>query len=244
MRRRKRQAPAGGPPTREFHHQPFKHLPAAAPVPAVPPPPSPPAPALAPALATDADVFAREMRDVRPLSAAARTRVAPPPPMAVRRAITDPDAEALAELWDLLAGGGRFDLANSVESVEGGVVGLDNRILRRLRAGEFAYQSHLDLHGMSSDEARVAVDRFLSHASRQGQRCVLIIHGRGRNSKDQIPVLKLRLTNWLARGAWSRLVLAFTSARACDGGTGALYVLLRRRREGKRPMRVTHGANW
>ena len=75
---------------------------------------------------------------------------------------------------------------------------------------------------------------------------VLIIHGRGLNSKDQVPVLKTRLAQWLARGSWARLVLAFTSARPCDGGAGALYVLLRRQRHtGQRPpVRVTHGAKW
>ena len=65
-------------------------------------------------------------------------------------------------------------------------------------------------------------------AHQSGQRCVLIVHGRGLNSKDQVPVLKHRLTTWLTRGSWARLVLAFTSARPCDGGAGALYVLLRR----------------
>ena len=59
---------------------------------------------------------------------------------------------------------------------------------------------------------------------------MLIVHGRGLNSKDQVPVLKTRLAQWLARGSWARLVLAFTSARPCDGGAGALYVLLRRQR--------------
>ena len=64
-----------------------------------------------------------------------------------------------------------------------------------------------------------------------GHRCVLIVHGRGHNSKDHTPVLKERLKSWLARGAAARkVVLAFTTARPCDGGAGALYVLLRRDR--------------
>ena len=176
--------------------------------------------------------------------AGARARVAPPPPAPAQRAVTDPDAEALAELSDLVTGVAEFDFANSVECVEGAVAGLDRRVLRRLRAGDFAYQSHLDLHGMTAAEARAAVNRFLTRAHHDGQRCVLIIHGRGLNSKDQVPVLKHRVTTWLARGSWSRLVLAFASARACDGGTGALYVLLRRRREAKRPIHVTEGAKW
>lgn len=186
------------------------------------------------------------MHGVRRLAPQARQRVAPPPPAATPRAVTDDDAEALAELSDLVAGAGSFDLANSVEFVEGAVSGIDRRLVRRLRAGDFAYQAHLDLHGMTAEEARVAVDQFLTRAHRQGQRCVLIIHGRGRNSKDQVPVLKTRLAQWLARGSWARLVLAFTSARPCDGGAGALYVLLRRQRHSgaRPPVRVTHGAKW
>jgi DNA-nicking Smr family endonuclease len=184
------------------------------------------------------------MAGVMPLSEGARSRVPPLPPAPAQRAITDPDAEALAELSDLVAGDAPFDFANSVECVEGAVAGLDRRLVRRLRAGDFAYQSHVDLHGMTADEARAAIDEFLTRAHRKGQRCVLIIHGRGLNSKDHVPVLKHRVTNWLTRGRWARWVLAFTSARLCDGGAGALYVLLRRQRHSKRPINVTQAAKW
>ena len=203
----------------------------------------PPAPAPPPPTEGDDDaLFRREMSDVRPLEISARARVAPPAPAALPRAVTDPDAEALAELSDLVTGAGSFDLAGTVEFIEGAVVGLDRKLVRRLRDGDFAYQDHLDLHGMTAEEARAALDRFLSGAHRKGQRCVLIVHGRGRNSKDRIPVLKNRVTTWLTRGVWARLVLAFSSARACDGGVGALYVLLRRRPAMKRPIHVTRGA--
>ena len=189
-----------------------------------------------------AALFQKAMADVRPLPAAARHRVEQPMPAAPGREVTDPDAEALAELCDLVGGSAPFDISDSDEYVEGAIVGLDPRLLRRLRAGEFAYQAHVDLHGFTAEEARPQVEAFLRRAHQAGQRCVLIVHGRGRNSKDQIPVLKNRLTGWLARGHWSRLILAFTSARPYDGGTGALYVLLRRRRDLKRPVRVTNGA--
>src|SRR5207247_2026834 len=89
--------------------------------------------------------------------------------------------------------------------------------------------------------ARVDVDRFLADSVALGHRCVLIVHGRGHNSKDQTPVLKERLKSWLARGRTARIVLGFTTARPCDGGAGALYVLLRRDRR-RRPIRVTEGA--
>ena len=185
------------------------------------------------------------MAGVRPLSPAVRQRVVPQPPSSGPRRISDPEAEALAELADLVAGSGAFDIADTVEFIEGAANGVDRGLVRRLRAGEFACQDHLDLHGMVSDEARAAVNTFLQRAWRDGLRCVLIIHGRGLNSKDHVPVLKTRLTGWLTRGVLARLVLAFASARPCDGGVGALYVLLRRRRSPTRPgVRVTHGAKW
>ncbi len=167
---------------------------------------------------------------------------APAPALEFKRAPVSEDMEALAALSDLVSGEGQFDISDSTEYVEGAVIGLDPRILRRLRRGEFAYQGFLDLHGMTAAAAREAVTRFVSGAQASGHRCVLIVHGRGRNSKDQIPVLKERLKGWLARGRIGRLVLAFTSARPTDGGAGALYVLLRRRRGAKEPISVYEGA--
>src|SRR6185295_8907579 len=173
--------------------------------------------AAAPVVQPDGEaLFRHAMADVRPLQPHERDRVARPVPASPARAVTDPDAEALAELCDLVGGATPFDISDSDEHVEGAIVGLDPRLLRRLRAGEFAYQAHLDLHGLVVDEARRAVEAFLTRALQAGQRCVLIVHGRGRNSKDQVPVLKGRLTSWLARGRWSRVILAFSSARAYD----------------------------
>lgn len=192
----------------------------------------------------DDSVYLEEaMHGVVPLAPEDRDRVDQPAPAGagVRRPVSD-DAEALAALADLVSGAGPFDIADTDEYVEGCIAGLDPRIVRRMRKGDFAYQDHLDLHQLTVDEARLAVERFLSQAYRLGRRCVLIIHGRGRNSKDQIPVLKERLKIWLGRGALSRFVLAFTTARGCDGGAGALYVLLRRRRHGRVPFIVTDGA--
>lgn len=212
--------------------------------------PAPPAPRVSPPAQSDATIvdpdalFREAMADVRPLDPRARERREGPSPAATGRPVTAPDAEALAELCDLVAGSAPFDLTQTDEYVEGAVVGLDPRLLRRVRAGEFACQAHLDLHGMTADEARPAVETFLAEAYRTGKRCVLIVHGRGLNSKDQVPVLKSRLMTWLARGQFARLILAFTSARSCDGGTGALYVVLRRRRHARQPIRVTAGAKW
>jgi DNA-nicking Smr family endonuclease len=181
------------------------------------------------------------MNGVRQFANGAPSRV-PQARMHTPRVIVDPDAEAMAELSDLVTGVGPFDITNTTEYIEGAVVGLDPRVVRRLRKGEFVAQSHLDLHGLVTAEARVAVDQFLAHAFRQGYRCVLIVHGRGLNSVDHTPVLKKHVASWLSHGSHARVVLAFTSARPCDGGAGAVYVLLRRQRASKHPIRVTEGS--
>jgi len=190
----------------------------------------------------EARLFLEAVAGAVPLDRSARQRVGARPPAAVARRLADEKTEVLAELADLVAGRAAFDWTESDEYIEGAVANLDPRVLQKLRNGEFVVQGHLDLHGLTADQARQAVDAFLLHAFRAGWRCVLIVHGRGRNSRDQIPVLKTRLKAWLARGQWSRLVLAFTSARPCDGGGGALYLLLRGRRTAKQTIRVVEGA--
>jgi DNA-nicking Smr family endonuclease len=181
------------------------------------------------------------MEGVRPLPPGSGPRVAGPAPASAPRPRVSEEAEALAALSDLVRGEARFDVSDTREYVEGAIVGLDPRVLRRLRRGDFAWQAYVDLHGMSAERARDAVLAFLRAAVRNGDRCVLVVHGRGLNSKDQTPVLKERLKTWLSRGPAALVVLAFTTARPCDGGAGALYVLLRRDRR-RRPIEVTEGA--
>jgi DNA-nicking Smr family endonuclease len=104
--------------------------------------------------------------------------------------------------------------------------GLRKNVLRNLRRGQYVVADELDLHGMTADEARDALGKFIKHASTHGNRCIRVVHGKGRRSSNQGPVLKPLVNRWL------RLrdeVLAFCSARAVDGGTGAVYVLLRKR---------------
>jgi DNA-nicking Smr family endonuclease len=251
MRRRMDQSTARTRSDQDLQHHPFRHLATelrkqGRPMPrrATPPPCADADPAPAEAELSDDELFRREMAGVRPLPADARLLVPRPSPNPTMPQVVDADAEVLYELSQLVGGIAPFDITNTTEFIEGAVVGIDRRLVRRLRSGAFAYQDHLDLHGMTASEAKVALDRFLSAANRRGHRCVLIVHGRGRNSKDQIPVLKRRVSAWLAHGPWARLVLAFTSARPCDGGAGAVYVLLRRQRAAKRPIRVTEGAKW
>lgn len=107
--------------------------------------------------------------------------------------------------------------------------GLAPRILKRLKRGLFAVQDEIDLHRMSAALAEDSIRLFLHEAESRGLRCVRIVHGKGLRSKDATPVLK-QLTDRLLRQRVD--VLAFASARPGEGGTGAVVVLLKRRRSG------------
>lgn len=186
-----------------------------------------PKPAPPPEPELDEDALFRElMGEVQPVRGGPVIADRPRPPPA--RVQQDEDEEVLDTLSELVAGHGPFDIADSDEFIEGAVPDLDKRILRRLRRGDYAIQAHLDLHGMVRTEARLALERFIAQSRWKGLRCVLVVHGRGLHSKDQIPVLKEGVQRWLSRGQTGRGVLAFTTARPHDGGAGAVYVLLRR----------------
>ncbi len=103
--------------------------------------------------------------------------------------------------------------------------GLQRRVLRKLKRGHFVIEAELDLHRMKIPEAREQIAGFLVQARREGCRCVRIVHGKGLSSKDKQPVLKGKVNAWLQQ---KDEVLAFCSALSRDGGTGAIYVLLKR----------------
>lgn len=175
----------------------------------------------------DAQQFRRAMADVTPLSTGGRVAL-PREPSGAAVPAPDGDAEVYARLADLVAGHGTFEISDTFEYVEGLAPGVDRRLLKRLRRGDFSVQAHLDLHGLTRSEAREAVGRFLTESRTVGRRSVLLVHGRGLNSKDQVPVLKNALVSWLSHGRLGRRILAFATARPVDGGAGALYVLLRK----------------
>lgn len=104
--------------------------------------------------------------------------------------------------------------------------GLQHNVLRKLRRGQYRCDAELDLHGLRVEEARRALSHFLLGALREKRQCVRIIHGKGHSSQQSQPVLKGKVNHWLRQ---RDEVLAFCSARPADGGTGALYVLLRRK---------------
>ncbi|HEU4531146.1 MAG TPA: Smr/MutS family protein [Steroidobacteraceae bacterium] len=102
--------------------------------------------------------------------------------------------------------------------------GVHDTLLRKLRRGDYRCEAELDLHGYTSAQAKQALREFLEAMMREHCRCVRIIHGKGLRSGHRGPVIKHTVNGVLQR---TDAVLAFASARPVDGGTGAIYVLLR-----------------
>ncbi len=102
--------------------------------------------------------------------------------------------------------------------------GVPLTVFRKLRRGRYRIGAELDLHGLTAAEAREAVHEFLQESARLGLSVVRVIHGKGLGSGPAGPVIKRRVGRWLRH---RDEVLAYCSARQVDGGTGALYVLVR-----------------
>lgn len=102
--------------------------------------------------------------------------------------------------------------------------GLQQKLVRRLRRGQIPVAAEADLHGMRIHQAQSLLEDFLGECRERGHRCVRVIHGKGLGSRDGRAVLKWEVDRLLrAHGA----VMAFCSAQPRDGGTGAVYVLLK-----------------
>ncbi len=169
----------------------------------------------------DAELFREAVADARPLRGERVVLAGPrPPPTPVQR--LEDERAVMDELLDdppLEVG------CETGEELLFARPGLQHSVIRKLRRGAYSIEGQLDLHGMRVAEARLAVAQFLAAARARGQRCVRIIHGKGNGSALKQPVLKIKVNHWLRQ---RNEVLAFASATPTDGGTGAIYVLLRR----------------
>lgn len=167
------------------------------------------------------ELFAREVGTVVPLR---KTPLAMPPrprPPAVARQRQRDEAAVLAESIS-----DEFDVESLLETDDALSFrrrGVGPDVVRKLRRGVWVTQAELDLHGLRRDEARERLAGFLRDASRSGLRCIRVVHGKGLGSPGREPVLKAKVKAWLVQ---REEVLAFTHARAADGGHGALVVLL------------------
>ncbi|MDJ0780932.1 MAG: Smr/MutS family protein [Desulfosarcinaceae bacterium] len=174
--------------------------------------------------AEEHQLFKRAMTGVRPLRANRHTDTPAAPECSQVADNTEPDG--LRQLRELVEEGKGFTLAHTAEYMAGPGAGSTNPLIEALHQGRFTIQDHIDLHGMGVPEAETAFNHFFKRAIATGLRGVLVVHGRGLRS-TAAPVLKRCVKKWLTRGRWRRWVVAFASAQAVDGGTGATYVLLR-----------------
>lgn len=173
------------------------------------------------------DLFSAAMRDVRPLPPHGRVEQPSLAPAALPRQTLLDESRVVADSlsdpvqWD--------DGQETGEELVFLRPGMQRDTLRKLRRGAWVLQAELDLHGLTSTEARQAVAQFLTLCRQQGRRCVRIIHGKGLGSRNRQGVLRNKIGHWLAQ---RDEVLAYCQARPCDGGSGAVVVLLK---SGKAP---------
>ena len=159
----------------------------------------------------DQALFLDAVAGVRPLDGRDRVAVPPRPPSTVRVEVLPPEV-ALA-----VDGDGQRYAARAP--------GVSRAQVTELRAGRIRAEATLDLHGDQVAPALARLRQFLVEARRIGQRCVLIVHGRGLHSEAGAPLREAVLAELL--GPLSGLVHAAASAAPADGGEGATYVMLR-----------------
>jgi DNA-nicking Smr family endonuclease len=165
--------------------------------------------------------FREAMRGVRRLSRGGKAERAAPKPPAKARFTRADQVEVLRE--SLLPPPDEAALSTGDE-LSFRRPHISEAVLTQLRRGAYVVDGEIDLHGMTGAEAKAALRTFIAECLEQRVRCVRVVHGKGRRSGPRGPVLKNVVNHWLQR---ADDVLAFGSARAVDGGSGAIYVLLR-----------------
>lgn len=167
------------------------------------------------------DLFTRAIGATQPLRRKAAVPLAPEPPapIPVQHQLDEERVlrESLSDEFDVTT------LLDADDAMSFRRPGIRTDVTRKLRAGEWAIQRQIDLHGMRSDEAREALGAFIRDAYKQGLRCVRVVHGKGLGSPGRQPVLKAKVQRWLIQ---KNETLAFVQAKPAEGGAGALLVLL------------------
>jgi DNA-nicking Smr family endonuclease len=149
-----------------------------------------------------------------------------PQPPATPPVAPDPDGRKLMQA--AIEDDAPLPILDHPEYIEGWVGAEGKKLLPNLRNGLYSIQGQIDLHGFNRIEAQIAVEDYIIRMSRLHSCCIKIIHGRGINSAANKATLKESLQRLLATRRMARYVVAYASAQSCDGGVGAVYVLLRR----------------
>lgn len=172
----------------------------------------------------DDDCFAEAMKEVQEIKEYREMPVYQKYPN--NRCVSRPsDHETLRALEEIVAGKRPVHLPYTPDYIEWIDQDYREDIIERLHAGKYSIQDCLDLHGKFVEEAKREVEFFLKLSAAKGYRCIKIIHGRGLRSPNG-PVLKDAVVKWLL-SSFRKYLIAFVTARQCDGGLGALYVLLK-----------------
>jgi DNA-nicking Smr family endonuclease len=186
----------------------------------------------------DSDEFLREMADVVPLQREPRIKPRGMADGASDAALAHRRAAAVRD-----QARDRNTLADEgVEPLDAWYVldfkrpGVQNGVFRKLKQGRYEMEARLDLHRMTVARARRELFEFIEESHRLGLRCVLLVHGKGESSSEReaAGVLKGYANRWLRD---LDTVQAFHSAQPRHGGTGAVYLLLRKSEEKKRENR-------
>jgi len=167
------------------------------------------------------ELFREAVRDVRRLPKKAERPAAPKPVPEARFKRADEQA-VLRESLGPVADPSSLETGDELSFRRPGI---PDTVLRKLRRGEYVVEAEIDLHGLTAIETRATLRDFIGNSLARNLTCVRIIHGKGRRSGPKGPVLKNVVNVWLRQ---SDPVAAFGSARGVDGGSGAVYVLLKR----------------
>lgn len=189
-------------------------------------PPQPPKPREL----SDEELFAQAMSGIERVSWRHAPLSSPSPG---RKPEPESDAEDRRLMQEIMDGRSPITISNHPEYIEGWIGVAGKKLLPRLRDGLYSIQGQIDLHGLDKAEAEAAVEAYIIEMSRYQSCCVKIIHGRGINSPAAKATLKESLQRLLSTRKMSRYVSAYASAPHCDGGVGAVYVLLSRHANGR-----------
>ena len=167
------------------------------------------------------ELFASSVGPVTPLRQPARPAPARPQPTPLARQRQRDEAKVLKESIS-----DHFDVESLLDTDDNLSYrrdGVGPEVVRKLRRGVWAIQAQVDLHGLRRDAARERLVAFLRASTQAGLRCVRVVHGKGNGSPGRTSVLKTQVKRWLVQRIE---VIAFTQARAAEGGLGAVVVLL------------------
>jgi len=176
---------------------------------------------------TEEEVFLDAMSDVREIREFREIPYRKPGNRPRKGILAKKRDDTVEILRAIVRGEKKIRLSDTGEYIEWRSPEFNRNITRRLHEGDYSVQDCIDLHGMTTSEAEEALFRFFREAIRRGHFCVKVIHGRGLRS-HRGPVLKKAMEKWL-HGSFRKLVGAYVTAKDCDGGLGATYIILKQR---------------